>query len=357
MSSTLGKNLEISIFGESHGEAVGVTINGLPSGETVDMELINEYLYRRSTGRDLTMSQRKEADEVKILSGVYEGKTTGTPLTMVIYNTGQHSKDYSKMSGIARPSHADYTGYMRYHGYNDPRGGGHFSGRLTTPMVMAGALCVSILKSRGIEIIGNILSIDNVSGGSLSHLAQEVDFDRLKQSDFPAIANADRMRERIEQARNDCDSVGGYIECIVKGMPVGVGSPMFDGIENIISKAIFGIPAVKGIEFGENSLLTGIHYNDLPYIDNGKVKTRTNHDGGINGGITNGMPIVFKVKMKPTPSIYAEQNTVDYIKGEDVKLSIEGRHDPCVVVRAVPVVECVTAMAILDMLMEAKIYE
>lgn len=357
MSSTLGKNLEISIFGESHGEAVGATINGLPSGYTIDMDMINQYLYRRSTGRDLTMSQRKEKDEVKILSGVYDGKTTGTPLTMVIYNTDQHSKDYKDMELLARPSHADYTGYVRYKGYNDIRGGGHFSGRLTTPMVMAGAVCISILKSMNIEIVGNILSIDDVVGESIFDKATSVDFDALKQKSFPAIASEDNMKDRINQARLACDSVGGYIECVVKGMPVGVGSPIFDGVENVLSKAIFGIPAVKGIEFGEPSRLCGSMYNDNIYMDGGVAKTKTNHDGGINGGITNGMPILFKVKMKPTPSIFREQDSIDYKNMRDSKINIKGRHDPCVVVRAVPVVECVTAMAILDLVMESKIYE
>lgn len=357
MSSTLGKNLEISIFGESHGEAVGTTINGLPSGYSIDIDMINQYLYRRSTGRDLTMSQRKEKDEVKILSGVYNGKTTGTPLTMVIYNSDQHSKDYKDMELLARPSHADYTGYVRYKGFNDIRGGGHFSGRLTTPMVMAGAVCIGILKAMGIEIVGNILSIDDIVGESIFDKATSIDFESLKQKSLPAIAREEDMKERINQARLACDSVGGYIECVVKGMPVGVGSPIFDGVENVISKAIFGIPAVKGIEFGEPSRLCGSEYNDNIYIDGGVAKTKTNHDGGINGGITNGMPILFKIKMKPTPSIFREQDSIDYKNMKDSKISIKGRHDPCVVVRAVPVVECVTAMAILDLVMESKIYE
>lgn len=357
MSSTLGKNLEISIFGESHGDAIGVVISGLPSGEVVDKDIINRYLKKRATGKDKTMTARVEADEVQFLSGVYNGYTTGTPLAMVIYNGDQRSKDYSNIATTARPSHADYSGFVRYKGFNDIRGGGHFSGRLTTPMVMAGSLCYGILKNKGIDICANIFEIGGVKGERLGDRLNKTTFDSLREKSIQAIANEDKMREEILSAREHLDSVGGRIECVVTGIKAGVGSPIFDGVENNIAKAIFGIPAIKGIEFGEESELRGSVYNDVLQIKDGKVKTATNHDGGVNGGITNGMPIVFAVKVKPTPSISRPQNTIDFKQMKETEIKIVGRHDPCVVARAVPCVECMTAIAVLDMVMESKIYE
>ncbi len=356
MSSTLGKNLEISIFGESHGEAVGVVINGLPSGEFVDMDIINQYLQKRASGKDKTMTARRESDEVKILSGVYNDHTTGTPLAMVIYNQDQKSKDYSELDGKARPSHADFSGFVRYNGFNDIRGGGHFSGRLTTPMVMAGSLCLSILKNKGIEICANIYEIGNIKGERLGDRLDIATFENLREKQIQAIAKENRMREEILLAREKLDSVGGRIECVVTGIQAGIGSPIFDGVENIISKAVFGIPAIKGIEFGEESELKGSLYNDNFKVQDDKVITLTNHDGGINGGITNGMPIVFSVKVKPTPSIARNQETIDFKKMENTTIAIKGRHDPCVVARCVPCLECVTAIAILDLIMESEIY-
>lgn len=357
MSSTLGKNLEISIFGESHGSSVGVVISGLPSGEFVDTELINKYLAKRASGKDKTMTARREADDVQYLSGVYNGYTTGTPLTMVIYNGDCKSKDYTEMATTARPSHADYSGFVRYNGFNDIRGGGHFSGRITTAMVMAGSLCLAILKNMGIEICANILEIGSVKGERLGSRLDNATFEQLREMPIQAIKNSDKMREEILTARENLDSVGGKIECVVTGIKAGVGSPIFDGVENNIAKAIFGVPAVKGIDFGEESELRGSVYNDNLKVENGKVMTTTNHDGGINGGITNGMPIVFAVKVKPTPSIARPQDTIDFKKLENKQIQIKGRHDPCVVARAVPCIECVTAISILDMVMESKIYE
>ncbi|MDE6565455.1 MAG: chorismate synthase [Clostridia bacterium] len=357
MSSTLGKNLEISIFGESHGNAIGVVINGLPSGEFVDKNLINQYLKKRATGKDKTMTARVEADEVQFLSGIYNDYTTGTPLTMVIYNTGQHSKDYSNIATIARPSHADYSGFVRYKGFNDIRGGGHFSGRLTTPMVMAGALCLAILKNKGIDICANIFEIGRVKGERLGYRLDKNTFEELRAKQIQAIANEEKMREEILLARGNLDSVGGRIECAVTGIKAGVGSPLFDGVENNIAKAIFGIPAIKGIEFGEDCELRGSIYNDKLRMNGNIPVTITNHDGGINGGITNGMPILFAVKVKPTPSIARVQDTIDFNKMDNTQIEIVGRHDPCVVARAVPCVECMTAIAVLDMIMESKIYD
>lgn len=358
MSSTLGKNLEISIFGESHGECVGVTLNGLSSGFEINKDYINKYLQRRATGKDSTVSTRKENDVVKYVSGTYNGKTTGAPLTMIIDNADCHSKDYSDMEHLARPSHADYTGYARYSGFNDVRGGGHFSGRLTTAMVMAGALCLSILESKGIYICGNIVKIGDVCGQRFDDSTLNINtFKSIKVKDLPTLCNGEEMRNEIESARLDLDSVGGYIECAVIGMPVGVGTPIFDGLENNISKAIFGVPAVKGIEFGQECELRGSVYNDILTVKDGIVKTTTNHDGGINGGISNGMPIIFKVKMKPTPSIARKQSTIDFKLNSDEVIAIKGRHDPCVVVRATPCIECMTAIAITDSLLTAKTYK
>lgn len=357
MSSTLGKNLQIDVFGESHGSAVGVVINGLPSGAAVDEELIRRYLQKRASGKDKTMTQRCEADDVQFLSGVFEGRTTGTPLTMVIYNTDQRSKDYADIADIARPSHADYSGYVRYKGFNDYRGGGHFSGRLTTPMVMAGALCLGILRDMGIEICGNIYQIGNVHGDRFAGNLNKQTYAELREKSIQALSNDELMRQEILAAREALDSVGGRIECVVDGIRAGVGSPIFDGVENNIAKAIFGIPAVKAIEFGEECELIGSKYNDSLRAEGGKVVTSTNHDGGINGGITNGMPILFAVKVKPTPSIARAQQSVNFKQMQNAEIKVTGRHDPCVVVRALPVVECVTAIAILDMIMEGKIYE
>lgn len=357
MSSILGKNLQIDIFGESHGKAVGVVLNGLPSGMPVCDQLIKDYLNKRASGKDNTMTSRKELDEVEYLSGVFNGYTTGTPLTMIIYNGDCHSKDYKEMQTTARPSHADYSGFVRYKGFNDIRGGGHFSGRLTTPLVMAGALCKGILQNMGVQICANIIEIGSVVGKRFDgNLTVDV-FEKLFAKSIQALSNEDEMREEILQARQNLDSVGGKIECVITGVKAGVGSPMFDGVENNLSKALFGVPAVKGIEFGEPCELRGSVYNDELRTDGKDIYTTTNHDGGINGGITNGMPILFTLKMKPTPSIAREQKTVDFKANENKNIKIIGRHDPCVVVRAVPVVESVTAIALLDMILESKIYE
>lgn len=358
MSSMLGKNLQISIFGESHGECVGVTVHGMPSGFEINEEYINRYLSRRATGKDSTVSSRTENDTVKYVSGVYNGKTTGAPLTMIIENSDCHSKDYKDMERLARPSHADYTGNVRYNGFNDIRGGGHFSGRLTTAMVMAGALCLSYLESLGIYVCGNVIQIGNVRGETFDdNTLNKVTFESMKARALPTFSNEKAMLKEINNARMNLDSVGGYVECAVIGMPVGIGSPIFEGLENNISKAIFGVPAVKGIEFGQECELRGSVYNDKLYIDNGDIKTLTNHDGGINGGISNGMPIIFKVKMKPTPSIAREQATVDFKTKTAETIAVKGRHDPCVVVRAVPCIECMTGIAVLDSILTGKIYK
>ena len=356
MSSMWGKNLKISIFGESHGEAIGVTVDGLQAGFPLDFDLINAEMQKRKPGGKLA-TPRKEDDMPVILSGVFEGKTTGAPLTAVIYNKNTKSSDYEKMSHIARPGHADYTAFVKYNGANDYRGGGHFSGRLTACLVFAGAVCQQILKSQGIDVTVHIKSISNVEDESFGIEITDELISRLNESCFPLIDQSKRelMENEIALAASQKDSVGGVIECAVVGLPAGVGSPMFDGVENKIASIVFGIPAVKGIEFGLGfgaAKVRGSQNNDEFLIDGEKIKTKTNNCGGILGGITNGMPVVFRAAFKPTPSIAKQQNTVDFLKKENVVTQVVGRHDPCVVVRAAPVVKAAAAIAILDLLSE-----
>ena len=356
--SSWGNDIKISIFGESHGNGIGVVIDGLPSGEKLDMEKIYLQMGRRAPGKDKAATPRLEKDFPEIMSGLLNDTTTGTPLCAVIKNTNTRSQDYGNVMANPRPSHADYTGYVRYGGFNDIRGGGHFSGRLTAPLVFAGAVCRQILEKRGVKIAAHISSVGDIEDERFNavDISDEL-MDRLSKTVFGLIDERKEkpMRELIEECRLSQDSVGGTIECAVTGMPVGAGSPMFDGVENAVSSIIFGIPAVKGIEFGsgfEGSRLRGSQNNDEFYYDGGKVKTRTNHHGGILGGITSGMPIIFRVAVKPTPSISQKQNTVDLNEKKDSVLEIHGRHDPCIVVRAVPVVEAAAALAMINILSE-----
>lgn len=356
MSSTWGEHIKLSIFGESHGPAIGVTIDGLPAGENIDFEEISAQMARRAPGKDKTSTQRKESDMPEILSGVVDGHTTGTPLCAVIKNSGAHSSDYTQFKRFPRPGHADLTALYRYGGYSDYRGGGHFSGRLTAPMVFAGTICRSILSRRGIKIGSHLYEIGKVRDEAFD--PANIDgsmLETLSHSSFPLIGeNSEKnMREVIEAARLDCDSVGGIVECAAVGLPRGYGDPIFDGVENRLASILFGIPAVKGLEFGagfEAARLRGSENNDTFIIDNGEVKTKTNRHGGILGGITTGMPVIFRLAFKPTPSIFKTQQTVDLEKMQEAALKIEGRHDPCVVVRAAPVVEALTAVCLLDLL-------
>lgn len=356
MSSTWGEHIKISIFGESHGEAIGVTLDGLPAGEKIDLEAIALQMSRRAPGRDKASTPRKESDLPQILSGFLNGYTTGAPLCAVIYNTNTRSGDYANLSILPRPGHADYTGFVRYSGYNDIRGGGHFSGRLTAPLVFAGAVCRQILLHRGIHIGAHVYAIADVRDTPFDPVTVSGEqLDTLAGIYFSLIDGGKEkaMREKIEDARIALDSVGGIVECAVTGMPAGIGSPMFGGIENVLSSILFGIPAVKGVEFGEGFGAAGLHgseNNDVFCYENGTVKTKTNNCGGILGGISNGMPIIFRAAFKPTPSIAREQDTVNLTEKADAKLSIHGRHDPCIVPRAVPVVEAAAAIGILDLL-------
>ncbi|MBQ2603651.1 MAG: chorismate synthase [Acutalibacteraceae bacterium] len=357
MGSFFGEKVRISVFGESHGTAMGVIIDGLPSGEEIDMNEVYVQMSRRAPGGDKTATPRKEADFPEVLSGMLNGKTTGAPLAAVIHNTNTRSSDYGNLLDSPRPGHADYTAYLKYSGFNDIRGGGHFSGRLTANIVFAGAVVRQILKRRGISIAAHIYSIGNVSDTAFDACGIDSELtDRLNKSKF-ALVNTEceqAMRDVVEAARLDSDSVGGIIECIIQGMPAGVGDPMFNGVENVLSAAMFGVPAVKGIEFGSGfsgTLKRGSQNNDEFYFDEkGIVRTYTNNHGGALGGITSGMPIVFRVAVKPTPSVSAEQKTVNLQTGENTTVIVKGRHDPCIVPRAVPVIEAAAAIAVINML-------
>lgn len=357
MSGMWGNKLKVSIFGESHGAGIGITIDGLPSGIEIDMEEVLKEMARRAPGKSKLSTARKEGDQPEILSGFFEGKTTGTPLCAVIRNSDQHSKDYGKLKDLMRPGHADYPGFIRYNGFNDYRGGGHFSGRITAPLVFAGAVCKQILNIKGINIGAHVKSIGTIYDKSFDEveLTKEL-LDNLKINELPLLCSEkeEMMRNAILEARSDCDSVGGTIECTVIGIDAGVGNPFFDSVESTLAHLMFSVPAVKGIEFGkgfEMSELRGSQCNDEYYYDGDKVKTYTNNNGGITGGITNGMPILFKVGIKPTPSIAKKQRTIDIEEKKESELIIEGRHDPCIVQRAVPVIEAVTAIGILDLVL------
>ncbi len=356
MSSNWGNSFQISLFGESHGAGVGVVIDGMPAGLKLDFEALETFMKRRAPGRDKTSTPRKESDRPELLSGILSGVTTGAPLTAFIRNSDTHSGDYAELALLARPGHADYTGFLRYGGFNDVRGGGHFSARLTAPLVFAGGIAKQLLAAQGILVgahIARAACIDDQRFNPVQLDAQTLLCAEAR--DFPVLDEQAglKMREMIEAARLAQDSVGGIVECGIIGVPAGVGSPIFDGIENRIASILFGIPAVKGIEFGAGFAaadLRGSENNDSFVMDGGAVRTQTNLHGGILGGISSGMPILFRAAFKPTPSISQPQETVDFQKNVPAKLSIKGRHDPCVVVRAVPVVEAAAAIAIADIL-------
>ncbi len=359
MSSEYGKNLKISIFGESHGKAIGVNIDGLIPGEAIDMEELFSFMSRRAPGKNKLATKRCEKDEPIFLSGITNGVTNGFPVCAIIENSDMHSSDYSKLKNTPRPSHADYTALMRYNGFADMRGSGHFSGRLTAPLCIAGGIAKQILARRGIYVGAHISSIGTVKDDDFPLYPSNELFDAVAKKDIAVICDSkgEEMKALIAKAAQDGDSVGGTVECAIIGVDAGIGSPMFDGIENRLASAIFGIPAVKGLEFGAGfgaCERLGSENNDAFIIQNGKIVTKTNNNGGIIGGISNSMPITLRVGFKPTPSISKQQQTVDLSTMENTSLSIGGRHDPCVVLRAVSVVEAVCATVILDLLLEAK---
>ncbi len=356
MSSTYGNKIKISVFGESHGNGIGVVIDGLPAGVKIDMDSVLVQMSRRAPGKDRTATPRKESDLPKVLSGMLGDTLTGAPLCAVIENTNTRSGDYGNLLSCPRPGHSDYTAFVKYNGANDIRGGGHFSGRITAPIVFAGSICRQILSQKGIKIAAHINSIGNVADEPFNPVSiDDALIDRLNESSFALIDNSveEKMRSVVEDARMSLDSVGGTIECAVTGIEAGLGEPMFDGVEGVIAKAVFGVPAIKGIEFGkgfELSKLRGSQSNDPFRYKDGKIVTETNNCGGILGGITNGMPIIFRAAVKPTPSIAQKQKSVDLQKKENTELEVHGRHDPCIVPRAVPVIEAVTAIAIANLM-------
>lgn len=362
MGSTWGNTIKISIFGESHGTGIGVVLDGFPSGVAYDEEFVLREIERRAPGRNKQSTQRKEADLPRIQSGIYNGKTTGTPICAVIENTNQRSGDYAALAPQPRPGHADYTGMLRYKGCNDPRGGGHFSGRLTAPLVFAGAMCKLWLREQGVIIGSHIQSIAQIQDMPFDDIEVTAEqLEALRSADYP-VNNPralEAMLAAIEDARMEQDSVGGVIEAAVIGLPAGVGNPMLDTVESRLSSILFGVPAVKGVEFGAGfafAALRGSHANDTLYLDGDTVKTETNNNGGINGGITNGMPLILRACIKPTSSISLTQQTLNIQTGKVEPLSIHGRHDPCIVTRAAPVIEAACAIALADMLREANGY-
>ncbi|OUN11315.1 chorismate synthase [Flavonifractor sp. An52] len=336
------------IFGESHGPAIGVVLEGVPAGLELDLEQVQKELDRRKPGQDPTATARKESDLVEVLSGVFEGKTTGAPLAMVIRNSDQHSKDYESIRYTPRPSHGDYAGFIKSRGCLDYRGGGHFSGRLTAPLVAAGAVAKQVLAGRGVQVGAHISSIYGICDAALE---DPEELKAVAAKSFPVLndSKGEEMRQAILEAKEEQDSVGGAIECAVTGLPAGLGAPDFGcNVEGIFSQYLFAVPAVKGIEFGAGvafSLMRGSEANDPFAVEDGKVVTKTNHAGGINGGITNGMPVTFEVTIRPTPSISLPQESVDLRTGEETEIEIHGRHDPCIVPRAVPVIEAAAALA------------
>lgn len=354
MNNTFGRSAALTIFGESHGVSIGAVLDGLPAGEAIDWDAVRTEMARRAPGRNAMSTARSEADAFEVQSGFFNGYTTGTPLCAVIRNGDHRSKDYDQLRHIMRPGHADYSGKIRYGGYNDFRGGGHFSGRLTAPLVFAGAVASQILKRRGVAVGAHILQIGLVRDASFNPLGEdEALFASLKQETLPVLDKTKQaeMEEEIMAAKGDLDSVGGVIECMITGLPAGLGNPFFDSVESALSHMIFSVPAVKGVEFGDGFALAsmrGSGGNDAFYYDGAAVKTKTNRNGGINGGITNGMPVLFRVAVKPTPSISRLQETIDTDTQENCTLEIKGRHDPCIVQRAVPVVEAAASWAILD---------
>ncbi len=352
MKNAFGSAVTLTLFGESHGEAIGAVLDGVAPGIEVDNEFIASQLSLRRP-QDALSTARREQDEFKILSGVYEGKTTGTPICIIIPNADTRSEDYKKTEQLLRPSHADYTALAKYKGFADPRGGGHFSGRITAALVAAGAILISALKQKGITVATHVASIGGIADRAFSDFA--ADAAALNKKPFAVLDSVaeEKMKAEILAAKSEGDSIGGTLETVVLGMPAGVGEPWFDTVEGVLSHALFSIPAVKGVEFGGGFALSemrGSVANDAFALEGDKVITKTNNSGGVLGGITNGMPILFKTAIKPTPTISREQQTVDIKNGKEAILAAAGRHDPCIVHRARVVADSVTALVLCDLL-------
>lgn len=360
MSSSFGKLLKVTVFGQSHSEAIGVVLDGLPPGVRLDIDVIHRFMARRAPGGNRFSTARSEADVPQILSGLVEGVTCGAPLCAVIQNGDARSKDYDKLRDLPRPMHADYTAAVKYGGANDIRGGGQFSGRLTAPLCFAGAVAMQLLAKQGITVGAHIAAVAGEADTPFDPVTVSAgQFLGLSQKAFPVLSDEAglRMQAQIDAARLEGDSVGGIIECAVVGVPAGLGEPLYEGLENRLAAVIFGIPAVKGLEFGAGFGVAGLRgsvHNDPFVLRDGKIVTQTNNHGGILGGISTGMPITLRAAFKPTPSIAKTQQTVSLSRQENAELAITGRHDPCVVLRAVPCVEAATALVLLDLLLEEK---
>lgn len=352
MKNSFGSSITLTVFGESHGECIGAVLDGMPAGIKVDDGFIRHQLSRRRPSGAVSTS-RVEADKYSIVSGVFGGFTTGTPICIIIPNTGSRSADYDLYSHVARPGHADFTAYCKYHGFQDFRGGGHFSGRITAAAVAAGAIVISALGQAGIRVGTHILRLGDVSDRPFCDISEDIS--RLSSMNFPVLdaAAAERMTDEVLLAKQDGDSIGGILQTAVTGLPAGVGEPMFDTFEGVLSHALFAVPGIKGVQFGsgfEGCTGRGSSFNDSFCISDGAVRTRTNNSGGINGGITNGMPVVFSCAVRPTPSISKKQETVDFVKKEETTVEITGRHDPAIIHRAAVVVDSITAIAAADLL-------
>lgn len=359
MSSEFGTIIRVSVFGQSHGRAIGVVVDGLPAGEEIDGAELQRFLDRRRPGTGPLSTARKETDVPEFLSGLEGGKTCGAPLCAVIKNADQHSRDYGELADKPRPGHADFTAWAKWGGHADMRGGGHFSGRLTAPLCVAGGIAKQILARRGIFVGAHLASVAGICDRPFPLYPTAALFEEVAAKPFPVLDGeaGERMRAAILEAKNDLDSVGGVIECAATGLPPGLGEPMFGGVENCLAAALFGIPAVKGVEFGEGfraAELRGSENNDPFTLESGEIRAETNRAGGVLGGITTGMPLVLRAAVKPTPSIGKAQKTVRLSRLEAAELTVHGRHDPCVAHRAVPVVEAVTAAVLLDMLLEGN---
>jgi len=360
LSSFWGSDIKLAIFGQSHSRAIGMVIDGLPAGFRIDLGELSAFMKRRAPGRGSLSSARIEADELEFESGLAGGALCGAPLCAVIRNTDVRPGDYSEFADAPRPGHADFTAEAKYRGFQDNSGGGHFSGRLTAPLCAAGGICIQILKANGVSVGAHIERIADAADRRFDPVSVSAgDFERLTRSPLEVIdpAAGEAMAKRIAAARDAGDSVGGVIECAVVGLPAGVGDPMFDGMENRVASAVFAIPAVKGIEFGngfDSALLRGSENNDPFVADGGQVRTSTNNHGGILGGITSGMPLIFRAAIKPTPSVAVEQQTVSLKELTGRTLAIKGRHDPCIVPRAVPCVEAAAALAVLDAMLHSN---
>ncbi len=356
--NTLGNKLRVTVFGQSHAPAIGCVIDGLPAGFAPDMERVAAFMARRAPGQNAWSTNRRESDAPEVLSGLVDGKTCGAPVSAVIRNSGQHSSDYSGLKRTPRPSHADYTALIKYGESYDIRGGGQFSGRLTAPLCLAGAFALQILEQKGVTVAAHIGKIADVVDAppDFARVSRE-ELTALLARPFPVFQEDSgvKMRQAIEKARMDCDSVGGVVRCFAVGLPAGIGEPMFGGVENRLAAALFGIPAVRGVSFGTGFAAAGMRgseHNDPFAVEDGRITARTNHAGGVLGGITSGLPLVVNAAFKPTASIAKEQDTVDLQTRANTRITIHGRHDPCIVPRAVPVVEAVTALTLLDMIME-----